>query len=225
MFGRDRPEKNSAECLIRSGEIRSPRQTSIGKNNDCAVNSERGALVRGSDPPSGYSVHKTTGDTWWVPARRLTKIWGRWCVENERQRISTPLRWRKIYFEYIFSCLAEERRTSRAAPRILGHGSTWYLRGRHLHSLALPDTERVGRGFMLLIIMSRSNVYRRMNCFWSACRQFSTWKHKFRCGRVNKYMLKTCFSPRFPVFRIVALLTYLVLGGLETIFLTSSCSY
>ena len=57
--------------LVGSGEIPSPGQTSIDKNNDCAVKSERGALVRGSEPPSGHGVHKTTGDRWRVPARRL----------------------------------------------------------------------------------------------------------------------------------------------------------
>ena len=33
--------------------------------------SEWGALVRGSDPPSGHSVHNTAGDRWRAPARRL----------------------------------------------------------------------------------------------------------------------------------------------------------
>ena len=51
--------------FIRSGEMPSPRQTSIDKTNDYAVKSKRGALVRGSDRPSGHSVHKTTGDTGW----------------------------------------------------------------------------------------------------------------------------------------------------------------
>ena len=32
---------------------------------------ERGAVVRGYDPPSGHSVRKTAGDTWRAPARRL----------------------------------------------------------------------------------------------------------------------------------------------------------
>ena len=44
---------------------------SIDKNNDCAMKSERGALVTGSDPPSSHSVDKTTGDRWRPPARRL----------------------------------------------------------------------------------------------------------------------------------------------------------
>ena len=61
-----------SQMLIRSDEIPSPRQTSIDKINDCAMKSERGALVRGSDPPSGHLVHKTTGgDTWRAPARCL----------------------------------------------------------------------------------------------------------------------------------------------------------
>ena len=37
------------------------------------MKSERGAPVRGSDPPSGHSVHKTTGDRWRVPARSLIR--------------------------------------------------------------------------------------------------------------------------------------------------------
>ena len=49
------------------------RHPSIDKTNDCAMKSERGALVRGSDPPSGHSGHKTAGDTWRAPTRRLTQ--------------------------------------------------------------------------------------------------------------------------------------------------------
>ena len=53
MLGKDRLEKNSAECLLplRSGEIPSPRQTSTDQTDDGVMNFERGALVRGSDPP------------------------------------------------------------------------------------------------------------------------------------------------------------------------------
>ena len=71
MLGRDRPEKNSAKCLIRSGEISSPLQTSVDKTVDCVMKPEPGALFRGSDPPSGQSVDNTAGDTWRAPARRL----------------------------------------------------------------------------------------------------------------------------------------------------------
>ena len=51
MLGQHRLEKNSGRSLVRSGEIPSPRQTSINKTNDCVMNSEQSALVRGSDPP------------------------------------------------------------------------------------------------------------------------------------------------------------------------------
>ena len=60
-----------SQMFVRSGEIPSPRQTSIDETNDCAMESERGALVRGSDPPSSHSVHNTNGDRWRAPARRL----------------------------------------------------------------------------------------------------------------------------------------------------------
>ena len=60
-----------SQMFVRSGEIPIPGQTSSDKTNDCAMKSERGAPVRGSDPPSGHSVRKTTGDTWRAPARRL----------------------------------------------------------------------------------------------------------------------------------------------------------
>ena len=58
MWGQDRPESNSAKCLIRIGGIPSQRQTSIDKINDRTLKSERDALVRGTGPPSGHSVTK-----------------------------------------------------------------------------------------------------------------------------------------------------------------------
>ena len=61
----------------------------------------------------------------------------------------------------LFSGMGEERRTPRATSRLLlGHGSTWYLRGRHLHSLALPDTKWVARGLILC-------RYRRYIVVWA----------------------------------------------------------
>ena len=110
------------------------------------MKSERGALVRGSDPPSGHSVHKTAGDTWRAPARRLIlTIWALLFGKQVTKKM-IPFRWQKIDR---FSGLGEECRTPRATSRPLDHGSTWYLRGRHLHSPALPDTKRVGRGLLL----------------------------------------------------------------------------
>ena len=67
-----RPQKLS-QMFVRSGEIPSPGQTPSDKNNDCAMKSQRGTPVRGSDPPSGHSVYKTTGDRWRAPARHLTQ--------------------------------------------------------------------------------------------------------------------------------------------------------
>ena len=46
--------ENFSQMLTRSGEIPSPRQTSIDTTNDCAMKSKRGALVRSSDPLSGH---------------------------------------------------------------------------------------------------------------------------------------------------------------------------
>ena len=50
---------------------------------------------------------------------------------------------------HFFHVLGEDCRAPRATSGPLDHGSTWCLRGRHLHSLALPDTKRVGRGLIL----------------------------------------------------------------------------
>ena len=74
FLGRSWPKiglRKLSEILARSDEISTPGQTSIDKNNDCATKSERGAPVRGSDPPFGHSVHRTNGDRWRAPARRL----------------------------------------------------------------------------------------------------------------------------------------------------------
>ena len=122
ILGQDGPEKKLSHMFVRSREIPSPGQTSIDKTNDCAMKSERGAPVRGSDPPSGHSVYKTTGDRWRAPARRLIQnSFGRSCVENRRQKFSIPLRWQKIG---LFSGLGEERWTPRATSRTLDHGFT-----------------------------------------------------------------------------------------------------
>ena len=47
----NRPEKNQSN--VRMSENESPRLSSIDESNDCVIDSELGALVRGSDPPSG----------------------------------------------------------------------------------------------------------------------------------------------------------------------------
>ena len=158
--------------------------------------SERGALVRGSDSPSGHTVHNTAGDTWRAPARHLIpKTCGRWCGEHTTRK-DRPLYDGQQY--PFFSGLGEERRTPRATSRPLDHGSTWYLRGRHQHSLALPDTKRVGRGLILCEIEGLSS---RKLFFLSACWQFSTWKHKFRRvqPREQTILRSQTFPPVFPI--------------------------
>ena len=79
-FQKNTRHKISVPLAIRTNLPRKKFQTSkkcrknelsIDKTNDCVMNSERGALVRGSIPPSGHSVHNTAGDMWRTPARRL----------------------------------------------------------------------------------------------------------------------------------------------------------
>ena len=54
-----------------SGEVPSPRQTSIDKTDERVMNSER------VHPPPRRSVHHTADDMYRAPARRLTqKYWG-----------------------------------------------------------------------------------------------------------------------------------------------------
>ena len=47
---------------------------SFDEIDDSVVNSERGELVRGSDPPLVYSAHSTAGGLWRAPIRFLLKI-------------------------------------------------------------------------------------------------------------------------------------------------------
>ena len=49
------PILGEKQMFVRSGGIPSPGQTSIDKKNDCAIKSERGALVRGSVRPTLWS--------------------------------------------------------------------------------------------------------------------------------------------------------------------------
>ena len=56
MLGQGRLQKNSGGCLVRSGEIPSPRQTSIDKTNHYIMNSERSTLVRSLGAPTDPRV-------------------------------------------------------------------------------------------------------------------------------------------------------------------------
>ena len=90
-----------SQMLVRSGEIPSPRQTSIDKTNDCAMKSEQGVLVRGSDHPSRHSVHKTTGETWWAPAgRQIQTHLGAAMLHWNRVKFHSP-HWNQVNFDQL----------------------------------------------------------------------------------------------------------------------------
>ena len=73
-LGQHRPENFSSRSWIGRGAISCSPHTSFDKINDSGVvNSERGELVRGSDPPLVYSAHSTAGDVWRAPTRLLLK--------------------------------------------------------------------------------------------------------------------------------------------------------
>ena len=121
IMGQDRPEKNSARCLFEAARFRvldrhrSTKPTTAPRNLN-------GARPLGAPTHPLVRVHKTTGDRWRAPARRLIQHTSRrCCVENRRQDFSIPLRWQKIG---LFSGLGEERWTPRATSRPLDHGST-----------------------------------------------------------------------------------------------------
>ena len=73
MLGQDRPEKNSVK-MFNSKRRDSESSTDIDPQNlRLRHESERDALFRGSDPPSGHIVHTTVGDMWRAPTRRLIR--------------------------------------------------------------------------------------------------------------------------------------------------------
>ena len=121
MLGQDQPENTPAKCLFRRGEIPSPRQTSIDQTNECIMKSEWGALFRGSDPPSGRSVHNTAGDTWRAPARRLIQKHLPTGVPKTDDKNLDPS---PMVKKWTFFRFGRERRTPRATSRLLDHGST-----------------------------------------------------------------------------------------------------
>ena len=144
--------------FVRSGEIPSPGQTSIDKTNHCAMKCERGAPVRGSDPPSGHSVYKTTGDKMAGAGQASdTNTFGRCCVEIRRRKFSIPLRWQKKAF---FS-----------GRRALDAAGNFSLPGPRIHLISSrPSSKFTGLarhepGWPWVASMSRSKAYRRLSCF------------------------------------------------------------
>ena len=64
------------------------------------MKSERGALVRGSDPPFGHSVHQTAGGTWRALARRLAqkRIWALLCTKQAKTLDPSPMAKTTLFF-------------------------------------------------------------------------------------------------------------------------------
>ena len=87
-LGQHRPEKFSSRSWIRRGAISCSPHTSFHEINDSVVNSERGELVRGSDPHLVYSAHSTAGDLLPAPIRLLLKTFWRLVCRQLRQKLS-----------------------------------------------------------------------------------------------------------------------------------------
>ena len=148
--------------FVRSGEIPSPGQTSsIDKSNDCAMKSERGALVKGSDPPSGHSVHKTAGDTWRAPARRLIQTHLGAAVSKTSDKKSRSLSHGKRYRPLF--------RFGRREWDVAGNFSPPRPRIHLIYSR--PSSAFIGlarheAGWPWVESMSKSKAYHRLNCFF-----------------------------------------------------------
>ena len=164
MLGQDRPEKNSTTCLIRSGEIPSPRQTSIDTTTDWFMKSERGARVGGSDPPYGHSVHNTTGDMWRAPARRLIQKHLAAGVHKTDDKTSRSLAdGNPPPFLFRFGRRGRTPRAASLSPPIDRGPASYGV-------LARPSSIFIGlarqeAGGPWVDSMSRSKVYRRVSCF------------------------------------------------------------
>ena len=72
-LGQHRPEKSSSRSWIRCGAMYCSPHTSFDEIIDSVVNSERGELVRGSDPPLVHSAHSTAGNLMRASTRLLLK--------------------------------------------------------------------------------------------------------------------------------------------------------
>ena len=92
---------------------------------------------------------------------------------------------------FFFLGLGEDCRTPPPSSRLLDHGCTWNLRGRHPYSLALPVTKQVGRGPSLsrdrASIVARADFHHRVDnlrqekIICAACRRLE----KREEGKVN----------------------------------------
>ena len=70
-------------------------------------------------------------------------------VQKKHDDIFRSLSDGKPYFFFQVWEKSVERRRQALRPLDLGHIRLYYFGGRHLHSLALPNSKRVGRGLSL----------------------------------------------------------------------------
>ena len=153
-MGQDWPEKNSAKYEV----LDRYRST---KPNDRAMKSERGALVSGSDPPSevGHSVHKTTGDRWRAPARRLiqTHLGAAVLKAGEKNIDPSPMANIRPFLRFGRRAWDVSGNFSRPRSRIHMISSR--------PSSTFTGLARHEPGWPWVASISRSKVYRRVSCF------------------------------------------------------------
>ena len=180
---------------MRSGEIQSPRQTPSDETKNCVMKSARGAAVRDSDPPSGRSVHNTADDTWRAPARDVwyKHIWALMC-RKQTTKILDPWPTAKNTHFFRFGRRAYDAADNLSPPRprihlISSRPSSTFI-GLARHEVGWPWVDS----------MSRSKVYRRVSCFWSACWHFQRESTRpAACSLVNKSYIKTNMFSVFPI--------------------------
>ena len=149
MLGHVRAEKNSAKCWLEGAKFRVLDRHRSRKPTTAPWNLN-GARSLGAPTHPLVTVFTKRPV---IGGGRRPGVWyntlGRCCVENRRQKISIPLRWQKIGR---FSSFGEERRTPWATCRSLDHGSTWYLRGRHLLHRPCPTRSGLAVGWLYVEI-------------------------------------------------------------------------
>ena len=142
------------------------------------MKSERGAPVRGSDPPSGHSVHNTAGDTWRVPARRLiqTHFLFLGADDVKRGKISdpSPMAKKTFFFFSRFGRSAQDAagNFSPPRPRIDPPVTSWRLSSTFFIGFARDEA-----GWPWVDSMSRSKVYRRVSLFFIGVLTIRNAKH------------------------------------------------
>ena len=161
-----------SQLLIRSGEIPSPRQTSTKTTTAPWNLNGAHSLGAPTHPLVTVFIKRPV-----IRGGRRAGVWYKhiWalCRKQATKFLDpSPMAKNRPFFRFG----RKKRRTPWATSRPLDHGSTWYLGGRLLHSPALPDTNRVGRG----LVLCRD---RRPVVAWAIFDQRvdnSKWKDRFR---------------------------------------------